>query len=202
MKRGFTVVEVLIVVIVISILASIGIAAYGSVRSQANDDKRRSDIAIVQAELERYYQKNNEFPYMFDPAFENNFFRKISNYQNIKDPADTLGADAARLGTSPFCSAAYFPTRASACRGYAYLSVNDSGTGSTGYSSNYFGDVCSFSVSRSNSNGSQWYVLAYYNETEKQIKILTTVKSSGDTLTFSETGSNASLPDQDCIVDS
>ncbi|MDB5160378.1 MAG: hypothetical protein JWO99_641 [Candidatus Saccharibacteria bacterium] len=52
--RGFTVVELLIVIIVIGILATISIVAYGSVQGGARDKGTLSDLDGVASELTRY----------------------------------------------------------------------------------------------------------------------------------------------------
>ncbi|HEY8992463.1 MAG TPA: carbohydrate binding domain-containing protein [Candidatus Microsaccharimonas sp.] len=52
--RGFTVVELLIVIIVIGILAAISIVAYGNVQKTARDKLVLSDIDGVAAEITRY----------------------------------------------------------------------------------------------------------------------------------------------------
>lgn len=61
-KRGFTIVELLIVIVVIAILASITIVAYNGVQQRARDVRRVSDAqAIVQA-LEIYRLDNGQYP--------------------------------------------------------------------------------------------------------------------------------------------
>jgi prepilin-type N-terminal cleavage/methylation domain-containing protein len=46
-RRGFTIVELLIVIVVIAILAAISVAAYSSVQSRTKDSVRRSDLAQI-----------------------------------------------------------------------------------------------------------------------------------------------------------
>jgi prepilin-type N-terminal cleavage/methylation domain-containing protein len=49
-QKGFTIVELLIVIVVIGILAAITMVAYGSMQQRARDSKRMSDLqAIVKA---------------------------------------------------------------------------------------------------------------------------------------------------------
>lgn len=43
-RRGFTIVELLIVIVVIAILAAISIVAYNTVAAKARDAQRRGDI--------------------------------------------------------------------------------------------------------------------------------------------------------------
>lgn len=62
MKRGFTLIEILVVVTVISILSSIGIFAFNAVRNQASDGATQSLANSVKAAAERYYNTNNEYP--------------------------------------------------------------------------------------------------------------------------------------------
>ncbi len=46
-KSGFTIVELLIVIVVIAILAAISIVAYNGVQQRARDSKRTSDIGAI-----------------------------------------------------------------------------------------------------------------------------------------------------------
>lgn len=47
MKKGFTIVELLIVIIVIAILASISLVAYGGIQDKAKVTKKRADISNI-----------------------------------------------------------------------------------------------------------------------------------------------------------
>lgn len=61
-KRGFTIVELLVVVVVIAILASIAIVSYSGITQQARDSKRATEAqALVQA-LDLYYSDNGIYP--------------------------------------------------------------------------------------------------------------------------------------------
>ncbi len=53
-KLGFTVIELLIVIIVIAILVTIVIVAYNNTQGQARDARRKSDIGIIEGYLELY----------------------------------------------------------------------------------------------------------------------------------------------------
>ncbi|MDP2629311.1 MAG: type II secretion system protein [Candidatus Harrisonbacteria bacterium] len=61
-KKGFTLIEVLIVVGIIGILASIVLVGLGSSREQARDARRVTDLRQTQQGLELYYVKNQEYP--------------------------------------------------------------------------------------------------------------------------------------------
>ena len=65
MKRtsnGFTIVELLIVIVVIAILAAISIVAYSGIQQRGRDSQRESDIKSVAKALEMYYIDNGQFP--------------------------------------------------------------------------------------------------------------------------------------------
>lgn len=55
MKRGFTLMELLIVIAVIGILMSIASVAYSSAQKKTRDSRRKSDMKAVQNAMEQYY---------------------------------------------------------------------------------------------------------------------------------------------------
>lgn len=64
MKRhkGFTIVELITVIVVISILATIAVVASNYVQRQARDNERKSDVLVIKAALEKYYDANGTYP--------------------------------------------------------------------------------------------------------------------------------------------
>lgn len=60
--KGFTIVEISIVIAVVSILAIITVFANNQVQLQARDKKRQSDMQVLQVSLENYYSKNGDYP--------------------------------------------------------------------------------------------------------------------------------------------
>lgn len=53
-KSAFTIVELLIVIVVIAILASISVVAYNGIQIRARDNIRKSDLAQIEKSLELY----------------------------------------------------------------------------------------------------------------------------------------------------
>ena len=64
MKRtsGFTIVELLIVVVVIAILAAITIVSYNGIQQRANNTRRASDIEVAAKAIEMYYAQHGSYP--------------------------------------------------------------------------------------------------------------------------------------------
>lgn len=60
--RGFTVVELIVVVIVIAVLATTSVIAYNRVQAQARDQKRKADIANLATELDKYFTRTGDYP--------------------------------------------------------------------------------------------------------------------------------------------
>ena len=59
---GFTLVELLIVIVVISILATISIVSYTGVQARARATKAKMNAASVKKVAEAYYAQNNAYP--------------------------------------------------------------------------------------------------------------------------------------------
>jgi len=62
LNKGFTLIEILIVVAIIGILASIILVGLGSFRARGRDARRIADLREVQNALELYYTKNQHYP--------------------------------------------------------------------------------------------------------------------------------------------
>ncbi|HYG83448.1 MAG TPA: type II secretion system protein [Verrucomicrobiae bacterium] len=61
-ERGFTIVELLIVIVVIAILATLVITAYNGVQQRARDSKRDSDVRAIQTAAEAYQSEKSLYP--------------------------------------------------------------------------------------------------------------------------------------------
>ncbi len=60
--RGFTIIEIITVVLIISILASIVIAGYNITQGQARDGDRKSDALLLKHAIMKYYDDNGTYP--------------------------------------------------------------------------------------------------------------------------------------------
>lgn len=61
-QSGFTIVELLIVIIVIGILAALVLNTFQGVQARARDTERRTDINSVATQLEAYYADFGHYP--------------------------------------------------------------------------------------------------------------------------------------------
>ncbi len=62
MRQGFTIVELLIVVVVIAILASITIVSYSGIQNQAYIAKTKSDFRIISQAIEGHRGEHGAWP--------------------------------------------------------------------------------------------------------------------------------------------
>lgn len=65
MRKGFTLIEVLVAVTIIAVLISIGVVSYGSVNRRSRDAKRKGDVEQLRSALEMYRADNGYYP---DPS--------------------------------------------------------------------------------------------------------------------------------------
>jgi prepilin-type N-terminal cleavage/methylation domain-containing protein len=61
-SKGFTIVELLIVIVVIAILAALVLNSFRGVQERARDTKRRTDVNAQASQLEVYYTDNGGYP--------------------------------------------------------------------------------------------------------------------------------------------
>src|SRR5579863_10379716 len=65
-RRGFTIVELLIVIVVIGILALLVITTYSGIQAKARNAKRQTDIQSLQTQLEAFFSQNSYYPSLTD----------------------------------------------------------------------------------------------------------------------------------------
>lgn len=90
---GFTIVELLIVIVVIAILATITISAYNGTQARARDNLRTTAVASIVDALEVYKQENGQYP----AATPN---PGASSWETSNDVAGTFLSDLEGLGFS------------------------------------------------------------------------------------------------------
>lgn len=61
-RAGFTLVELLIVIVIIAILAAISIVAYRGMQERARDAMRHSDISAITKALQMYKIDHGSYP--------------------------------------------------------------------------------------------------------------------------------------------
>ena len=65
-QQGFTIVELLIVIVVIGILAALVITTYTGIQAKARNSKRQTDVQSVQTQVEAYFAQNGHYPSFAD----------------------------------------------------------------------------------------------------------------------------------------
>lgn len=61
-QQGFTIVELLIVIVVIGILAALVITTFTGIQKKARDTERTTDIKAIHGQVEAYYAQNGKYP--------------------------------------------------------------------------------------------------------------------------------------------
>jgi prepilin-type N-terminal cleavage/methylation domain-containing protein len=99
-QQGFTIVELLIVIVVIGILAALVITTFTGIQKKARDTERQTDIKAVHGQVEAYYAQNGRYPTLTD--INDSTWRTTNmkglDTEALKDPkgsAATLAAAAA-----------------------------------------------------------------------------------------------------------
>jgi general secretion pathway protein G len=75
-QKGFTIVELLIVIVIIGVLAAITVVAYNGIQNRANNSARYGDLKAWVKHFELYKAQEGTYPFlcfikfkMLDPCF-------------------------------------------------------------------------------------------------------------------------------------
>lgn len=95
-QQGFTIVELLIVIIVIGILATLVLVTFTGIQQSARNTQRQTDIKAVASHLETYNAKNAYYPMLTDlnsAAFISGTLKGLDK-ESTRDPkAGTAASD-------------------------------------------------------------------------------------------------------------
>ncbi len=60
--RGFTLIELMVVISILAILVAIGVTSYSTIRKNSRDSIRKADLHSIQNALEQYQGKTGSYP--------------------------------------------------------------------------------------------------------------------------------------------
>jgi len=112
-SKGFTIVELLIVIVVIGILAVIVITTFTGVQKKGRDADRKSDINAIYSQVEVYFAEEGKYPTlanMNDSAFRTTNMKGLSD-DALQDPKGT----APTLVSAPAANAYAYQTEPAGC---------------------------------------------------------------------------------------
>lgn len=111
-QKGFTLVELMVVMAIIAILATAGVSSYGSYIKRARDTARFSDLKAIETALISYQSVNGRFPETdADEDNPKSIVSALKEFDGFKiDPSDaTTGCYAGQEGETGECG--YFYTQ-------------------------------------------------------------------------------------------
>lgn len=114
-QSGFTIVELLIVIVIIGILAGLVITTFVGIQARARDSERQTDINAVQKQLEAYYANVGAYPTKLN--LESSTFRSGNGIKlDTKALADPSNSSVITfIATTPVATSkqySYIPTPA------------------------------------------------------------------------------------------
>lgn len=96
-QSGFTIVELLIVIVIIGILAGLVITTFVGIQQRARNSERQTDINSVSSQLEGYFAKNSGYPDLTDL---NNATWRTNNEVKVGDNNKALADPSAATNTT------------------------------------------------------------------------------------------------------
>jgi prepilin-type N-terminal cleavage/methylation domain-containing protein len=136
MKKGFTLIEILIVVAIIAILASVVLIGLGPTQQSGRDARRLSDLQEIQNGLELYYSKCGLYPGAGDAACTQALPGAAVKYPAGNTLATFYGAVATNIAAAGIAGLGNFPQDPTTGASY-YYAPNSNGAAANGPATAY-----------------------------------------------------------------
>ncbi len=117
-KKGFTIVELLIVIVVIGILATLVIVTFTGIQQKGRNSQRQTDINAVDSHVESFYAQHGFYPTLADlqsSTFVSKWLKGLDP-EALRDPKQASGQTIKATSSSSE---------------YSYVASNTGGTGCT-----------------------------------------------------------------------
>lgn len=113
-QQGFTIVELLIVIVVIGILAALVVTTFTGIQQKARNTERQTDIKAIHGQVEAYYAQNGKYPSLAelnDSTFRTNNMKGL-DVEALKDPKGSAATLVGTAGANAYSYAALNATDA------------------------------------------------------------------------------------------
>lgn len=112
MKKGFTLIEILVSVTILAVLTAIAVTSYSSINKKSRDTKRKSDLSQLQTALEMYRSDYGYYPNVNTGSF--------ATADNLNSALVTTGGYMPAIPDDPSSSATYYYASYGAVSGVYY----------------------------------------------------------------------------------
>lgn len=148
-QKGFTIIELLIVIAIIAILAALVLNNFQGAQAKARDTQRTTDVNNIHSKLEEYYNENGAYPQTFAASDLPGI-----DAESLKDPKGQSVTINAAVADQTAAQAVAAPTASSASQ-YLYVSYP---TGCTNAAKNCTGYVLKSYIEKPSSTTPNPYV--------------------------------------------
>ena len=130
MKKGFTLVELLVVIAIIALLSTLSVVALNSARAKARDARRLSDIKQIRTALDLYYDSSSTYPLSCSPLGTSTCACLTSvGWTNTANCTGTIFMQ--KVPSDPLSSASYTYTSTSSGQSYEIVYKLEANSGNS-----------------------------------------------------------------------